>query len=58
MNVRELTAGQFLAELFEFEYCEHCGGDVADHVAAPDMFGNWHAWCLREDAARPARGSS
>jgi hypothetical protein len=46
MNIRELSAEEFLAELFEFEYCEYCAGDVEDHIAWPDMFDNWHACCL------------
>lgn len=46
MNVQEISAEVFLAELFEFECCELCEGDVPDHVAAPDMFDDWHAWCL------------
>lgn len=35
------TAEQFLAELFEFERCAECGGDVADHDAIPLMFGEY-----------------
>lgn len=33
------TADEFLAELFEFEYCEECGGDVEDHDPIPMTLG-------------------
>lgn len=39
------TAEQFLTELFEFQLCEECAGDAADHTASLDMFDKWHAWC-------------
>lgn len=42
------TAEEFLAELFEFELCAECAGDVKDHIAKPDQFGKWHAWCSYE----------
>jgi hypothetical protein len=32
---------------FQYEYCESCGGDLDDHVIAPDAFGHAHAWCAR-----------
>jgi hypothetical protein len=35
---------QFLAGLFEFEYCESCGGDAEDHDAVP-FLGGWFARC-------------
>jgi hypothetical protein len=35
---------QWLAELFESEYCAECHGDVQDHDAAP-FIGNWFAQC-------------
>lgn len=45
------TAEQFLAELFEFEYCDECGGDTPDHVAVlldlGDYGANWSAICTR-----------
>lgn len=34
----------WLAELFETEYCEECGGDAEHHTAVPFM-GNWFARC-------------
>ncbi|MFJ1700461.1 hypothetical protein ACIOHC_36320 [Streptomyces sp. NPDC088252] len=39
------TGRQFLEDLFESELCPECAGDVADHIAGPDQFGKWHAWC-------------
>lgn len=33
------TAEQFLAELFEYERCAECEGDVADHDAIPIILG-------------------
>jgi hypothetical protein len=44
-NIDGQTAEEFLAELFEFELCGECHGDVQDHTASPDPFGKWHAWC-------------
>lgn len=38
------TSSEFLTELFEFEYCAECGGDVGDHTARL-VLGNWFAWC-------------
>lgn len=35
---------KWLARLFEFNYCEECGGDVQHHTAVPFM-GNWFARC-------------
>lgn len=34
----------FLRELFEFDFCEFCGGDHQHHVALP-FLGNWFARC-------------
>ncbi|WP_274916837.1 hypothetical protein [Streptomyces sp. WZ-12] len=48
------TAEQFLAELFEFEYCVECGGDAEHHTASPDMFGKWHAWCDANGTSVPS----
>ena len=33
------TAEQFLEELFEYEYCDECGGDAPDHDAIPLSLG-------------------
>jgi hypothetical protein len=44
-------AEQWLAELFEYEYCAECGGDSCHHTAVP-FLGNWFAHCdypLAED---------
>lgn len=35
---------EWLTELFEYEYCDECGGDTEDHDAVPFM-GNWFARC-------------
>lgn len=34
----------WLHDLFEFEYCEECGGDAQHHTAVP-FLGNWFARC-------------
>ena len=41
------TAQEFLEELFEYEYCAECGGDVEDHIVALDVLGLFHAHCLK-----------
>jgi hypothetical protein len=38
------TFKQFARELFEFNYCEECGGDERDHLPAEAM-GGWFAYC-------------
>ena len=40
-----LTPEQWLAQEFEFEYCEMCGGDETNHIASPGPFGLPFAWC-------------
>lgn len=35
---------EWLAELFETEYCAECGGDACHHTAIP-FLGNWFARC-------------
>jgi len=35
---------QWLAETFEYEYCEECGGDACHHKAI-QVAGNWFAQC-------------
>ena len=40
-------AAEWLADLFEFEYCAECGGDACDHTAIP-FLGNWFARCNKE----------
>ncbi len=49
------TGEQFLEELFEYEYCECCGGDVKDHDAVPLGLGDYggpyfFARCKKEEA--------
>lgn len=49
------TAEEFLAEMFEFELCDECGGDAPDHDAIPivlGMYGGPYFWarCKREVA--------
>jgi hypothetical protein len=41
------TAQEFLEELFEYEYCAECGGDVEDHIVALNVLGLFHAHCLK-----------
>lgn len=38
------TAEQWAKHLFEFDYCEECSGDVADHKIVPCLTG-WFAEC-------------
>lgn len=40
------TGDEFLAELFEYELCDECGGDAPDHTAVP-FLGNFFARCDR-----------
>ena len=44
------TPEQWLADLFEFEFCPECGGDAEDHeiCIVPGM-GTFFARCLRTD---------
>ena len=39
-----ISAPDWLAELFESEYCAECGGDAEHHTAVP-FLGNWFARC-------------
>lgn len=44
MNITDTEsrdAQTFLAETFEFETCEECGGDVEDHDALPLGLGDY-----------------
>jgi hypothetical protein len=45
-----VSAATFLAELFQYERCECCGGDADAHRAGPDPLGFWHAWCRNAEA--------
>jgi len=44
-DVDGLTAHRWAKELFEFEYCAECGGDVKDHTYAL-LLGHWFARCI------------
>lgn len=39
---------EWLEQLFEYHYCDECGGDVEDHIAVLFM-GNYFALCKEED---------
>lgn len=44
---RDETPEEWLADLFEFEYCPECGGDAEDHeVCLVPGIGNFFARCL------------
>jgi hypothetical protein len=45
------TAEEFMAREFEFEYCGECKWDAEDHTAVIDPFGNWFAYCNKEERA-------
>jgi hypothetical protein len=45
----EAQEQEWLQRLFEFEYCEECGGDVEDHFVLC-VLGNPFACCKREEA--------
>lgn len=34
-----------LVESFEYELCAECSSDVEQHIFAPDIIGNPHAYC-------------
>ena len=44
MSNLNIPATDWLAELFECEYCAECGGDQRHHTAVP-VLGNWFAYC-------------
>lgn len=44
-----------LVESFEFEMCGECGGDVNEHIFAPDILGLPHAYCVRTAPGLTAR---
>ena len=51
------TPESWLKRLFEFEYCDECGGDVEDHEVCliPGM-GTYFARCLRQPEDEEFRG--
>ena len=44
------TDEEWLADMFEFEYCELCGLDVEDHFVWRDFMGLRHTGCKQEAA--------
>ena len=40
------TVQEFLEDLFGYEYCAECGGDIEDHIVVLDVLGLFHADCL------------
>lgn len=36
---------EWMAKLFEFEYCAECGGDAEDHIPCAGPFGLPFAMC-------------
>ena len=42
------TYTEWATSLFEFEFCESCGGDTEDHTPLL-VFGNWVAMCKLEE---------
>lgn len=51
MNTLTIHADTWLAELFEYEYCEECHGDTRDHDVI-DVMGNWFARCKPDARCR------
>ncbi len=45
MTHQRLNADEWLAELFEFEYCAECEGDAQHHTVCGGPFGNFFARC-------------
>lgn len=44
MSNLHIPPDEWLAELFESEYCAECSGDACHHTAIP-FLGNWFARC-------------
>ena len=44
MSNLNINPKRWLQELFSYNYCEECGGDVQHHLAIP-FHGNWFAKC-------------
>ena len=44
MGNLDMDPQEWLEELFEYEYCDECGGDAPDHDAV-GFVGNWFARC-------------
>ena len=45
-DVDGVTAEEWAEELFEFEFCDECGGDVKDHDYVL-LMGHWFARCRK-----------
>jgi hypothetical protein len=41
------TTQGFLEDLFEYEYCAECNGDIEGHIVVFDVLGLFHAQCLK-----------
>ena len=53
------TPEAWIERLFEFNYCDECGGDVDDHeVCVVPGIGNYFARCRRADEAGTDDGLS
>lgn len=49
------TPDEWINELFEFNFCDVCGGDVEDHeVCLVPGMGTYFARCLRANGGDPA----
>ena len=48
------TALDWARDLFEFEYCDACGGDIEDHDYCL-LLGNWFAKCKLKVSKRGPR---
>jgi hypothetical protein len=44
-DAQGVTADEFMALEFEWEYCHECMGDTEDHTAVIGPFGSWFAYC-------------
>lgn len=38
-----------LVDSFRYTLCEICHGDLHEHTIAPDVMGNPHAYCMRDE---------
>lgn len=54
-NASGISPNRWLREMFEFEYCDVCGGDERDHTVLVDVLGNFHARCRKPYANRHLR---
>lgn len=40
-----------ITDMFQYESCDECDGDLEDHIIAPDPLGHAHAWCKKKEHA-------